>query len=277
MYSERSGNSQRSLWLRGSPGTCSQAPGADRWQMDGPLRVMPGKEALSSTAEGPGDRGLPAPATRRWALSRGRSPQKAKQMHPEKLKHGVTQGEGQRERQKTKQKGSAFCRWWSSIPGRAVGLKRSHITSKPCSLPTFIMSLQRFGTTHMTSTALCGVGGTGEQSEPSVLGPCWSTNPPIYPLVQFLPWLPASGRTARPGFGRPPPPVPPGTGCFRHTPSGVSVPLVLMYPGWLFWNTWGSPVGERQTQGHDKGDGHTAIPFLLNQDASHWASLVFLS
>lgn len=28
-------------------------------------------------------------------------------------------------------------------------------TSKPCSLPTFIMSLQRFGTKHITSTAFC--------------------------------------------------------------------------------------------------------------------------
>lgn len=28
-------------------------------------------------------------------------------------------------------------------------------TSKPCSRPTFIMSLQRFGTKHITSTAFC--------------------------------------------------------------------------------------------------------------------------
>lgn len=141
-------------------------------------------------------------------------------------------------RQQTKQKELAFCRWRPSIPDRAVSLKRSHITSKPCSLPTFIMSLQRFGTTHMTSTALCGAGGAGEQSEPSVLGPGWSTNPPICPLVQFLPCPPASGRTARPGLGKQPlSPAPPGTGCFRDAPSGVSVPLVLMYPGWLFWNT----------------------------------------
>lgn len=36
--------------------------------------------------------------------------------------------------------------------------KNSRITSNPCSRPTFIMSLQRLGTMHMTSTALCGVG-----------------------------------------------------------------------------------------------------------------------
>lgn len=36
--------------------------------------------------------------------------------------------------------------------------KNNCITSNPCSLPTFIMSLQRFGTMHMTSTAFCGWG-----------------------------------------------------------------------------------------------------------------------
>lgn len=38
-------------------------------------------------------------------------------------------------------------------------------TSNPCSRPTLIMSLQRFGTMHMTSTALCG-GGAGGQPRP---------------------------------------------------------------------------------------------------------------
>lgn len=34
--------------------------------------------------------------------------------------------------------------------------KNNCITSNPCSRPTFIMSLHRFGTMHMTSTAFCG-------------------------------------------------------------------------------------------------------------------------
>ena len=38
------------------------------------------------------------------------------------------------------------CKGWS---------KFLRCTSKPCSLPTFIMSLQRFGTKHITSTAFC--------------------------------------------------------------------------------------------------------------------------
>lgn len=38
------------------------------------------------------------------------------------------------------------CEEWSKFLG---------CTSKPCSLPTFIMSLQRFGTKHITSTAFC--------------------------------------------------------------------------------------------------------------------------
>lgn len=37
---------------------------------------------------------------------------------------------------------------WSSLPWAVI------FPSKPCSLPTFIMSLQRFGTKHITSTAL---------------------------------------------------------------------------------------------------------------------------
>lgn len=36
-----------------------------------------------------------------------------------------------------------------------VSRKVQRHTSKPCSRPTFIMSLQRFGTKHITSTAFC--------------------------------------------------------------------------------------------------------------------------
>lgn len=38
---------------------------------------------------------------------------------------------------------------------RGASLKSCRITSNPCSRPTFIMSLHRLGTMHMTSTALC--------------------------------------------------------------------------------------------------------------------------
>lgn len=75
----------------------------------------------------------------------------------------VSHTEGEREEKKKRQGLSLYtCR--ETIQDKRKGQrqrrpsKNNCITSNPCSRPTFIMSLHRFGTMHMTSTAFCGWG-----------------------------------------------------------------------------------------------------------------------
>lgn len=71
------------------------------------------------------------------------------------------------------------------IEARGASVKSSRITSNPCSRPTFIMSLHRLGTMHMTSTALCG----WERKQSQRSAP-----PQLHPQVRFPPSCPPGSR-----------------------------------------------------------------------------------
>lgn len=161
--------------------------------------------------------------TRHRALSRGR----ASKSTEKELRGSIKQVEVQGERTQNRATRISFLhveinnpRQRKVMEARGVSLKNSCITSNPCSRPTFIMSLHRFGTMHMTSTALCRWG--RKQSEGHLpAGTSWHADPPVHLQVQRLSLPPRSMQRAHPCGGEtshhPPQPPLPGTGCLEDT------------------------------------------------------------